>query len=274
MQLGNHGKLGIAVVASMGLHAAVLMPLKAPMGPQIATPLPQAFLSASLWQAPAPLAAPEITPVRSPLAFKPPEPSLREPPAEPVALRQPEMQTRRSEPDSAEKPAAPLKPTPPPPQSSGEQDGQNRPGVRVATPDEVKVRVHLYKKDADDNPNEVMDTGSAKYIYFNAPRLKQSAQPIDDAKPHYPTGKLDYPHGAVTLMLQIDEAGKIEKTSVLCAQPAFKDSALASIREMRFEPAREASGPVKSYMFVDFAYGIGAPCGPIPHNLVSGKRPG
>lgn len=258
----------------MGLHAALLMPLKAPQGPQIATPLPQAFLSARLLKAPAPIAAPELKPMSSPLAFKLPEPSLPELHPEPVALPQPAMSARRAEPDSAEKPAALLKPSAPPPQSSGEQDGQNKPGVRVATPDEVKVRVHLYKKGSDDNPNEVMDTGSAKYVYFNAPRLKQSAQPIEDAKPHYPMSKLDYPHGAVTLMLQIDEGGKIEKTSVLCAQPAFRESALASIRDMRFEPAREASGPVKSYMFVEFGYGIGAPCGPIPLNLVSGKRPG
>ncbi|HTE15612.1 MAG TPA: energy transducer TonB [Burkholderiales bacterium] len=165
-------------------------------------------------------------------------------------------------------------PSPAPPQSSGEQDGQRRPGVRVATPDEVKVRVVLYSAGAEDNPNEVMETGTGKYVYFNAPRLKQNAHPIADAKPHYPVAKLDYPHGAVTLLLQIDEEGKLEKTSVLCANPAFTESAIASIRDMRFAAAREAAGPVKSYMMVEFGYGIGAPCGPLPHNLQLGKRPG
>jgi TonB family protein len=78
---------------------------------------------------------------------------------------------------------------------------------------------------------------------------------------------VDYPHGAVMLLLFIDQEGKLENTSVVCANPAFEESALASIRDMRFSPAWDANGPVKSYMVVEFSYGTGAPCGPLPHNL-------
>lgn len=267
------GKLAIAIALSASLHAAVLLPVKATRGPQIATPRPQAFLSARLMANPAPLPEVPATPVSTPLADEPKE---KHSPAQPEAVRHrseafaPPLDVNKPQPTSAAAATTP----PPAPQSSGEHEGQSRPGVRVAKPEEVKVRVVLYAAGAEDNPNEIMDTADGKYVYFNAPRLKQKTHPIADATPHYPSAKLDSPHGAVMLLLQIDEAGKLEKTSVLCAHPAFRDSAMASIKDMRFGPAIDSTGPVKSYMIVEFGYGVGSPCGPPPHNLVSGKRPG
>jgi hypothetical protein len=146
--------------------------------------------------------------------------------------------------------------------------------VRIALPDEVKVRVRLYDVKSDENPTEVMELPTGKYVYFNAPRLKQTSHPLADAKPLYPTQKLDYPHGAVQLLLLIDEEGKLEKTAVACANPAFEESAIESVRHMRFGTARDANGPVKTYMMVEFGYGLGAPCGRLPHNLQLQKSPG
>lgn len=272
MTLGYHHRLAVAVFASAGIHMAVLVPIKAPSGPFIATPVPQAFLSATLRPNPSPLPDIAATPVSTPLAITSPQQDPPQNPAEPMMHRQSDAPATRPDADKREHPVARSSPSPASPQSSGEQEGQRRPGVRVATPDEVKVRVVLYSAGAEDNPNEVMETATGKYVYFNAPRLKQNAHPIADARPHYPTTKLEYPHGAVTLLLQIDEEGKLEKTSVLCANPTFKESAIASIQDMRFTAARDATGPVKSYMMVEFGYGIGAPCGPLPHNLQLDKR--
>lgn len=271
MTFGQTNKLAIAIFGSAALHAAILFPLHALTGPQIAAPKPQAFLSARIMAAPAPLPPQPVTPVDTPLSH---EMQQRPEPTEP-AQSSPAMEPRhRADPTRPDPVVSQSAALPPTPQSSGDQDGQNRPGVRVAKPDEVKVRVIKYASGADDNPNEVMETDAGKYVYFNAPRLKQSTYPIADTRPHYPLAKLEYPHGAVTLLLQIDENGALEKTSVMCANPAFRDSAIASIKDMRFGPAVDATGPVKSYMIVEFAYGVGAPCGPLPHNLQLGQRPG
>ena len=276
MTMSPGARLAFAIVASAGIHTVALLPVKAPSAPSIATPLPQAFLSVRLRAQAAPLVdvIPDAPP-RSPLA------------APVVTDALPQMSSDTSKADDRPlvllaQPAIDLQsnrvanavPAPAPPQSSGEQQGQARPGVRAALPDEVQVRVRLYEKNSEENPSEVMQLESGKYIYFNAPQLKETAHPLTDAKPQYPTAKLDFPHGAVSLLLLIDEKGKLEKATVLCANPAFEASALASVRDMQFGAATDANGPVKSYMMVDFGYGAGAPCGPLPHNLQLDKRPG
>lgn len=271
MILGQTNKLAIAIAGSAALHAAILFPMHALTGPQISAPTPQAFLSAQLLAASAPLPEQAGSPANTPLAH---EPQHRTAPAQLGDSLTADAPPTRLDPTRADPVIQHSAAMPPPPQSSGEAEGQNRPGVRVAKPDEVKVRVIRYASGADDNPNEVMETANGKYVYFNAPRLKQSAHPIADTRPHYPLAKMEYPHGAVTLLLQIDENGLLEKTSVMCANPAFQESAIASIKDMRFGPAIDSTGPVRSYMIVEFAYGVGAPCGPLPHNLQLGKRPG
>ncbi len=135
------------------------------------------------------------------------------------------------------------------------------------------VLVRRYDAQPDENLKATIDLASGKYFYFNAPQLDQTARPLEDIRPYYPAKPIDYPHGAVILLLLIDEEGKLEKTAVECANPAFEDSAIASMRHMRFAPARDANGPVKSYMRVEFSYGLGAPCGRLPHNLPNQNLP-
>ena len=143
-------------------------------------------------------------------------------------------------------------------------------GMRLAATGEASMRVRQYEAGADNNPNESMALDSGKYFYFNAPILKQPTQPLIDAHIHYPTTTLRHPHGAVVLLVFINEQGELEKASTLCANPAFEDSARASIQGMKFVPARDATGPVKSFMIVEYSYGSGAPCGPLPPTLLLG----
>ena len=54
--------------------------------------------------------------------------------------------------------------------------------------------------------------------------------------------------GSVTLSLLIDEHGKVDKVSVLDAQPPgyFENAALDMLRDQRFTPALRHNRPVKS----------------------------
>jgi TonB family protein len=122
----------------------------------------------------------------------------------------------------------------------------------------------LLSYEADQNPSDTVLVQGKTYVYFKSPSLLRAAQPLDDTKPHYPARKPDYIHGAVQLRLLIDEAGKLERVVVLCSNPTFEKSALASIEHMRFTPAQSVSGPVPSYMVVEFGYGRGFPCTTVP----------
>ena len=141
---------------------------------------------------------------------------------------------------------------------------QNKGGVRLALPEEVSVRVHLLSYEAGNTPAETLTIQGKTYYYFKSPALRQAAQPLDDAKPHYPESKPQYIHGAVMLQLLIDEEGNLEQSVVMCANPTFTKSALTSIQHMRFKPAQSVTGPVKSYMVVEFGYGRGFPCATVP----------
>ena len=70
--------------------------------------------------------------------------------------------------------------------------------------------------------------------------------------------------GAVLLQLLINERGGLDHVDVVCAAPAFEQSAVESMRGMKFRPARDKHGPVKSYMWVEIAYGRGYPCASVP----------
>ena len=126
------------------------------------------------------------------------------------------------------------------------------------------MRVHLLSYEGGNMPADTLDIQGKTYVYFKSPSLRQTAQPLEDAKPHYPENKPEYIHGAVMLQLLIDEEGKLEQTIVMCANPKFEKSALTSIQHMRFRPALSAAGPVKSYMVVEFGYGRGYPCAMVP----------
>ena len=136
--------------------------------------------------------------------------------------------------------------------------------MRLATADEVTVRVHLLSYEGNQKPKETEVIQGKTYTYFKAPGLLRTAQPQEDAKPHYPAEKPEYIHGAVMLKLLIDEQGAVEQVIVMCSNPKFEKSAISSIENMRFTPAQNSSGPVKSYMVVEFGYGRGYPCAPVP----------
>ena len=145
-------------------------------------------------------------------------------------------------------------------ESAANPGSQKQDGVRIALADEVAVRVQLLSFEAGQTPKDTITVQGKSYIYFKSPSLRRAAQPLDDVKPQYPAEKPGYLHGAVTLQLLIDEEGKLESVSVNCSNPTFEKSAIASIEHMRFSPAQTVSGPVKSYMVVEFGYGRGYPC--------------
>jgi outer membrane biosynthesis protein TonB len=129
---------------------------------------------------------------------------------------------------------------------------------------QVSVNVLLLSDKMSNNPDEFHEAGGVRYIYFNSPRLAAPARPLLEPKPLYPAGQLDRQDGAVILQLLIDEEGN-QQASVVCAARGFENSALESVRELKFQPARDKNGPVKSYMLVEFGYGRGFPCIPAPY---------
>lgn len=273
MTLTSPARLAIAVVASALLHTAALLPVKAPSGPFVPTPLERS-LNVRLYN---PAVTPPVREADAEPAGTPPSVVL---PATPVtavpeiALLNRPARLPPNPPRTDMQPdiATPVARAPDPAQSAGKPDMPSiRPGMRAALPVEVNIYVRRYDTQLTDNPVAVLTLASGSYYYFNAPQLQKTASPLADISPRYPSTKLDYAHGAVILLLFIDEEGRLEKTVVECAQPAFEGSALASMQGMHFAAARDANGPVKSYMKVEFRYGLGTPCGRLPHNLPNMK---
>lgn len=141
---------------------------------------------------------------------------------------------------------------------------RDRNASRAAQPGEVSVRVLMMASGAPDNPDEYAEANGRRYIYFNSPMLDAPARPLNEPRPRYPRGKVARPDGAVLLQLLISEAGALENVAVVCAAPAFERSARESVRGLSFSPARAKTGPVRSYMLVEFGYGRGFPCGRVP----------
>jgi TonB family protein len=136
---------------------------------------------------------------------------------------------------------------------------------RPARPQEVRVRVLLLSdKMRKDNPDEYLEVEGVRYVHFRSPNLKSPARPLADPSLRYPTGAFAQKSGAVILQLLIDEDGALARTDVVCAAPPFEKSALESVQGLKFQPAVAREGPVKSYMWVEFGYGRGYPCGRIP----------
>lgn len=136
---------------------------------------------------------------------------------------------------------------------------------RPARPQEVRVRVLLLSdKVRKDNPDEYVEVDGTRYIHFRSPNLKSPARPLADPRLLYPTGEFAQKSGAVILQLLIDEEGVLSRSDVVCAAPPFARSALESVQGLKFQPAVAREGAVKSYMWVEFGYGKGYPCGRIP----------
>jgi len=141
----------------------------------------------------------------------------------------------------------------------------SKPGANAETASSKPVRINVFTlSDRPNNPNEVLESRGSSYTYFSSRRLVSPARPLAEPKPRYPAGKRAERGGAVLLQLLINERGGLDYVDVLCAAPAFEQSALDSMRGMKFSPARGKDGPVKSYMWVELAYGRGFPCASVP----------
>jgi outer membrane biosynthesis protein TonB len=153
-------------------------------------------------------------------------------------------------------------------QAAGQGEKSAHPGqpgteAQAATSKKVSVNVFLLS-DLPKNSDEVLESRGSRYTYFNSRRLLSPARPLAEPKPRYPVGKKAERGGAVLLQLLINERGGLDQVDVICAAPAFEQSALDSMWGMKFTPARGKDGPVKSYMWVEFAYGRGFPCASVP----------
>lgn len=136
-------------------------------------------------------------------------------------------------------------------------------GEKTAISKEIRINVFMLS-DQPKNPDEVLESRGARYTYFSSRRLVSPARPMAEPKPRYPAGKKAERGGAVLLQLLINERGGLDYIDVVCSAPAFEQSAVESLRRMKFRPARDKDGPVKSYMWVEFAYGRGFPCAAVP----------
>ncbi|MBI3937251.1 MAG: TonB family protein [Betaproteobacteria bacterium] len=136
--------------------------------------------------------------------------------------------------------------------------------TRAARPGEVSVRVLMMASGAPGNPDEYAEANGRRYVYFNSPTLDAPARPLNEPRPRYPRSKVARPDGAVLLQFLISETGALEDVAVVCAAPAFERSARESVRGLSFSPARGKTGPVRSYMLVEFGYGRGFPCSRVP----------
>ncbi len=254
------------IAASAILHAATLAPLKASSSPSRLRFSPQ--LTVDLPARDSPLTAPPVALATAPEAAPSAPVTTAETTVAPVGALPAAPNTEPTESSKVYRSV----PTPQPKghplsgdnNSSPNPGTQTKGGVRLALPDEVSVRVHLLNYEGGQKPRDSIEIQGKTYRYFKSPSLKQAAQPLEDAKPHYPAQKPEYLNGAVILQLLIDEEGNLEQVVTVCANPKFEKSAVASIEKMRFLPAQGASGPVKSYMVVEFGYGRGYPCAPVP----------
>jgi TonB family protein len=137
-------------------------------------------------------------------------------------------------------------------------------GAQAVPSKKITVNVFLLS-DQPKNPDEVLESRGSRYTYFSSRRLVSPARPLSEPKPRYPEGKPAEKGGAVLLQLLINERGGLDHIDVVCSAPAFERSALDSLRGMKFAPAQGKDGPVKSYMWVEFAYGRGFPCASVPN---------
>ena len=151
----------------------------------------------------------------------------------------------------------------PVPNDAARASSKSGAGAGTASSKQIRINVFMLS-DKPDNPNEVLESRGSRYTYFSSRRLASPARPLAEPKPRYPAGKRAERGGAVLLQLLINERGGLDHVDVVCSAPAFEQSALDSMRGMKFAPARGKDGPVKSYMWVELAYARGFPCASVP----------
>ena len=87
--------------------------------------------------------------------------------------------------------------------------------------------------------------------WYEAKDLDLYPQPQAPVHPVYPSSATDIT-GSVTLLLQIDEFGLVQKVSVVRAEPAghFEEAALRAFQLAQFAPAQREGRPVRSRIVI------------------------
>ena len=102
----------------------------------------------------------------------------------------------------------------------------------------------------------VLDVPLPDPTYYPASQLDVHAVPLQPINPQYPPDASGIPGGEVTLLLLIDEFGKVRELSVLGANPPgyFEQSALAAFKHARFSVAIRHGEPVRCRIIVKVKY--------------------
>ena len=99
-------------------------------------------------------------------------------------------------------------------------------------------------------------------VHYPAKDLDVYPQPLKRISPAYPRAALDAQiSGAVTLLVLIDEAGRVAGTSVLDAVPdgVFEQAALEALANTAFFPAQKDGRTVRSRVVIKVEFDPAAP---------------
>jgi protein TonB len=92
--------------------------------------------------------------------------------------------------------------------------------------------------------------------WYSAAQLDVFPVAREPVRPSYPQGEAAASGGVVTLLLRIDEAGRVHECSVVEARPqaVFDEAALAAFRAAQFLPGRKDGRAVRSRVLVKVAF--------------------
>jgi len=93
--------------------------------------------------------------------------------------------------------------------------------------------------------------------YYPARMLDEYPRPVAEVPLRYPArASREHVAGKVTLLLLIDESGRLSEASVVSADPSgyFEEAAVAAFREVTFVPGRRNGRAVRSRVLITVAY--------------------
>ena len=95
--------------------------------------------------------------------------------------------------------------------------------------------------------------------WYSAKQLDAVPRALAPILPKYPeTAPASGVRGRVLVLLLIDETGAVTDASVVEADPEgyFEESALAAVRDARFEPGSKGGRVVRSRVLVELSYSL------------------
>jgi len=97
-------------------------------------------------------------------------------------------------------------------------------------------------------------------VWYEARDLDLYPRPLTPVQPEYPPSAPGIV-GEVTLLLQVDEFGLVNESSVVTAKPAgyFEEPALQAFQAARFAPAQREGHPVRSRIVVKVRFAPHSP---------------